>query len=264
MPALWQRQVFVRIDRGNDTAKELRGLRVKCSVKATSSPSPSEATLEIYNASADTTAYLSAGSTVEVWAGYDVPRLLFRGNPVYDGVRAEWKGPDRVVRAELADGGDIWTEGRVSLSYSTATSFETILKAAFDQTGIPTARVVFPAGSTPGAYSFGGTVRDLFSDLAKRTGNQWFLRDGAVCLFAAGGDTGEDALLISSRTGNLVGTPTKKDTGIECKALVAPLLRPGMPFVLESRELNGTYTVKEIAYSLDSFGGDFYMTIKGE
>ncbi len=263
MGALWQRQVFVRIDRGDGTAKQIRDLRVKCSVKSTSSPSPSEATLEIFNASNDSISYLQGGSQVEVWAGYDVPRLLFRGNPIYDGVRAEWKGADRVVRVELADGGDIWSEGRVSLSYATATTFETILKAAFSQAGIPTARVVYPAGSTPGGYAFSGTVRELLANLATRTGSQWFLRDGAVCLFAADGNTGEEALLISAYKGNLIGAPALKDTGVECKALLSPLLRPGMPFVLESREINGTYTVKEIGYTLDSFGGDFYMNIKG-
>lgn len=263
---LWQRQVIVRlIPPGGGISRELRDLRVSFDIKMSASGTPNQGTIQVYNPAPDSISVIQqAGATIELYAGYDVPALLFRGNPTTSGVTLTRPVPDRILKVEAQDGGTAYSQGRVTISTAAPITAEDIVAQALAQTGLPAASIRVPPGYQLPSFTFQGAMRDLFVRLAELTGAQWFLRDGGLCFLEAGTDTGEQAISISSKTGNLIGSPTPKDGSVEVKALLAPTLRPGMVFYLESLDYNGFYTASDVSFKGDSgFDSSFYMTTTG-
>lgn len=263
---LFNRQVIVRlIPPGGGSARELRGLRVSFEVRMSASGTPNQGTIQIWNPAPESVSVIQQpGATIELWAGYDVPTLLFRGNPSTSGVTLTRPVPDRVLKVEAQDGGDTYSLARVTISTAAPITAEAIVAEALRQAGVPAGAVRVPPGYALPSFTFQGALRDLMVRLAELTGAQWFLRDGAVCFLEAGGDTGEQAIRISGQAGNLIGSPAPKDGSVEVKALLAPTLRPGMLFELQSLDYNGLYVASDVKFTGDSgFDTPFYMITVG-
>lgn len=274
---LYGRQVLVRLIPPDGDARELRGLRVAWTSKKTTSGTPSTCTIQVYNPSADSIAAMeSAQSVIELWAGYSgmdpnghldptrlgTPQLIWRGNPVPFGVKSESRPPDRILTVEASDGGALTSSGRVSISFTTQTTPAQILQEALRQTGVPTDAVSFPQTPVyPAGFRFSGRVVDLLSQLASTTGNQWYIRDGAL-VFAAGDMAAGSVVVISSDTG-MVGSPTPKSDGsVEVTILLNPAVRVGGLVQVQSLYVNGTHKVQTIEMEGDSgFADPYYMKL---
>ena len=265
--SLFKRQVFLQIGPAGEVGKSFAGFRIGFTVKMSASSTPNTATLEAYNLN-DATLALAQRSdcVVRLLAGYDVPRLLFQGNPVKDGVRKERKGVDNVLTIEASDGGKAYKEARVSVGFATATTLRQVFDAVAVQTGLPSGTIRIPENvSFPHGITLAGNARDVLDRLALASGSQWFVRDGALQFVGVGEDTGEQAIVFSSAAGNLIGSPTKKDGGVSVKALLAPTLRPGKVFKVESRDLSGFYTATDVEFTGDSgFDSPFYVVAVGK
>jgi hypothetical protein len=180
-------------------------------------------------------------------------------------VRLDRKGPDRVLKLELKDGGAAWQESRVNVSYATSTTAQQVYDAVMAQMGLAAGTVRVPPDIVfPQGIVLNGPARDVLDRLAAAAGSEWFIRDGAVQFIGTGEDTGETAIVFSAKAGNLIGSPTPKDDGVEIKALLAPSLRPGKPFQLESADYNGLYVAGDVNFRGDSgWSQEFYVTATG-
>ena len=263
---LFGRNVLLRLGPEGGTGREFQGFRIVFDVKMTKASSPNAATIEAYNLAAASVALAqTADAVVELFVGYDVPRLIFRGSPVRNGVRLDRRGPDRVLRIEAQDGGRAYAEGRVSVSFAAQTTITQAFTAISEQLGLPLGVVRLPAGVVfPRSLSLVGPARDVLDRLAEATGSEWYIRDGALQFLEAGGDTGEQAVVFSADAGNLVGSPAPTDDGIEVRALLAPSMRPGKVFEVQSEDYRGQYVAGDVAFRGDS-GWDqpFYVTVQG-
>ena len=264
--ALFGRHVILRIGPDGGTGREFEGFRIVFDVKMSRESSPNEAVIECYNLAAASVALAQEPTAVvEVLVGYDVPRLIFRGTPVKNGVRLDRRGPDRVLRIEAQDGGRTYAEGRIAVSFSTQSTITQVFDAISAQLGIPIGTVRLPEGVVfPRSLSLNGPARDVLDRLAEATASQWFIRDGALQFIEAGGDTGEQAVVFSASAGNLIGSPTPTDEGIEVRALLAPSLRPGKVFEVQSADYSGQYVAGDVQFRGDS-GWDqpFYVIANG-
>ena len=265
--ALWRRQVFVQVGSPSETGKSFAGLRVSFDVKMSRASSPNSATLEIYNVNPASVALAQdSAAEVRLLVGYDVPRLIFVGNPVKNGVRLDRRGPDRVLHIEAQDGGRSYADSRVSVSFTTQTTARQVFDAVAAQMGLPqgTIRVdetlVFPKGIV-----LAGPARDVLDRLADSLGSDWFIRDGALQFVGTGEDTGEAAVVFSAGAGNLIGSPSPKDGGIQVRALLEPGIRPGKVFKVESEDYTGFYTAGDVQFQGDS-GWDtpYYVVVQGK
>ena len=272
---LYGRQILVRLDPGDGgDVRELRGLRVHATTKKAASSTPATCTVEIYNAADDSiSAMVKASSVIELWAGYSgqnadgaldpqrlgVPQLIWRGNPVYGGVKTESRPPDSILTIESSDGGHVVSTGRVSISFTTQTTIAQIIVEALRQTGIPSDVTDYPATVYPAGFRFVGKCSDLFTQLAVTTGQTWYIRDGA---FNFAGEGTAESVLLSSSTG-MVGSPNPKSDGsVEVKTLLNPAIRVGGSIELQSTYTNGAFTVQSIETDIDSgFSAPFYMTL---
>lgn len=267
MTALFGRQVILQIGTAGNPGKSFRELRVSFRVDMTRAGTPNEAKIAIYNVNEDSISLAQQpGAIIRLLAGYDVPRLIFRGSPVANGVKLTKQGPDRVMSIEAQDGGRELAGARLNVSFSTPTTLRQVFDEVARQLGLPTGtiRLKEDAISYPNGITLTGPVRDVLDRLALSTGSHAFVRDGVLYFLEADGSTPEVAIEFSTERGNLIGSPTPKDKGVEVTALLEPSIRPGRPFVLRSRRYDGVYIARDVTFVGDS-GWDqaFYTIVTG-
>lgn len=266
MAALFQRQVVLQIGTANDAGREYTGLRCRFRVEMSRTSNPNTAVIELYNPNKGSVALAQAeGVIVRLLVGYDVPLQIFRGNPVAGGVSLSRQGPDRVLRIEAQDGGRELAAGRVSVSVSTSTSAQQVFDELSDALGLALGSVRVEGGLTltQGAV-LQGKASDVLDDLVRSMGLEWYVRDGALYVGTEGESTGETAVVFSSATKNLIGTPTRKDGAVEATALISPSMRPGKPFRVESLDITGDFVAEDVVFEGDSgYENPFYVKVTG-
>jgi hypothetical protein len=271
--ALLGRRVVLEFGTEGAAGKRFTDLRVGFRVDMSRSADPNKGRIVAYNLAAESVSLLQRPrAVVRLLVGYDVPRLIFVGTPIANGVRLERNGPDRVIVIEALDGGRAWQAARVDLSYAPQTSFAQVFADVVAAIGLPTGTVHAPAGLRfSSGLVLAGAARDVLSRLAVMADRHWFVRDGVLHFVEIGGDTGETAPLISSRTGNLIGSPMPRaatkanEAAIEVRALLDPAIRPGRRFQLESEAFNGVYIARDVVFEGDSgYEAPFYVTITAQ
>jgi hypothetical protein len=112
-----------------------------------------------------------------------------------------------------------------------------------------------------------GSARHALATLASASGGHAFARDGVLYVIESDGHTGEPytlAPVLSSRGGNLIGSPMPTDAGIACKCLLDPGLRPGRIFRVDASTHAGDYVARNVVFEGDSgFDAPFYATVTG-
>ena len=260
------RQVVLDFGLPGQQGRRFRDLSVTFRVEMTQAATPNKARIVARNLAADSVALLQRdGVVVRLLVGYEAPRLIFQGEPVRDGVDERYEGTDRVLTLDLQDGGRAYRLGRVSVSYATATTLGQVLDAVTEQLGVPlgTVEVDRTIGLGRGIV-LRGPARDVLDQIAEASEARWSIIDGALNIVPRTGQLSDQAVVFSADRGNLIGSPSRKDQGaVEVKGLIAPSLRPGKPFRVESAFVSGDYVATEV----DFVGGlreqDFYVIARG-
>jgi len=272
VPVLFGRRVIVELGVAGGTARRFEGLRVSFTVEMDDASTPNKAKIETYGVSRDTVALMQEeGALIRLLAGYESTtgaRLLFEGNPIAGGVKLDRRqGTERVLVVEAQDGGSVYRTSAISETYATATHSGALFTACAQAMGVPLGNVGAVVGSVsfPHGYTLTGPVRKHLDRIAEMSGAKWQIRDGALQVWAVGGTTGEEAVVISAAAGNLIGSPKPQDGGgIEVQALLAPTLRPGKAFRVESEDYRGNYAATKVVFTGDSgFDRPFYAVAKG-
>ena len=275
MPIQFDRVVAVEIGTPNTTGRRFEsannGLRITFDVQMTDSSTPNSARIEMFGASQGTVARLQeTDAIVRLLVGYSsqhgVPRLIFTGNPIPDGVRREVRSEvEQVVVIEAQDGGREFVSSHVSESFAEGTTTEQAITFLIDQLegiGIGNIDAIFGDISLP-SLVLTGRVTDQIDIIAEMSGAQWGIRDRVAQFWKRGGTTGESAVVFSQEAGNLIdSSPT--DDGVEVKGLIAPTLRPGKPFRVESDLITGDFVAQSVGFKGDSgWATEYYVTARG-
>lgn len=276
--SLFGRKVTVTVGQAGALGAKLTDLRVNFRVKMSQSSAPNEATIRIWNPNPLTISVLEVGPlpTVVLAAGYEdpldptgaasVPRMIFIGDVIKDGLIIRKEGPDRIVEISAKDGGFAVANTRINLTFKTPTSFSAVVEAIQKQMLLPKGLIlVVPDLVLANGGNFVGQASDILDRLAAATGNAWWISDNVFFFAPTAAALPLVAPLFSSKFGNLIGEPKKKDRGgVEVRALLDASLRPGGSFVLESTTLAGTYIATDVVFEGDSgFDRPFYVTTTG-
>lgn len=268
MSQLFQRQVILQLGTEGSEGKSFSDLRIDFRVDHTRTGTPNKGVIMAYNLNEESVALLQQpDAIVRLIAGYDVPRQIFRGSPVANGVQLEKQGPDRILKIEAEDSGRQLAAARLNVSFDTQVTIREVFDEVAAQLGLPagTIRLGDESITYPNGIHLAGPARDILDRLALSTQSDVFTRDGALYAIPTdGGDTGETAVVFSSELGNLIGSPSPKDKGVEVTALLEPSIRPGRPFRLRSRRYNGDYVARDVSF-VGSSGWDtaFYVVVTG-
>jgi len=266
---LWQRQVTVQIGKVGEAGQSWSNLRTVFDVKHTPTGTPNKAKITVYNPPEDTASLAQEkGAIVQLFAGHEVPQLIFRGNPVKKGVDEAKDTVDRILTIEAQDGGREYQAAHVNISFSTETSVAQILAEAQAQLGlVPGTIQVDDDQRLSKGFAYSGPAHVLLDRIALMNEAGWWISDGTLQIVPKDGDTGEpNVVVFSPVTGNLIGRPKRKDDDlVEVTGLIAPNIRPGRNYVVEGDYEAGAYTAKDVQFQGDSgFDNPFYVIASGK
>jgi hypothetical protein len=262
------RQVILQLATAAGVGREFAGLRVSFRVEMTRESTPDTAKIRAWNLSSDSLALIQTpGAIVRLLVGYEVPQQIFQGNPISKGIRVVKQGPDRVLEIEAQSGHTALSSARVNASFATQTDLATVFSTVAASLGLPSGAIQLGDLGTrrlTQGVVLAGESRDILTRLCNSAGLEWFIRDDVLQVVTAGGSTGELVPIFSTVSGNLIGSPTKTENGVEARALISPTLRPGMMFQIQSESSAGLYICDSLVFEGDSgWETPFYVIPRG-
>lgn len=262
---LFNRQVILEFGRPGSQGRRYTDLSVAFRVTMTDSAAPHQAVLEARNLNADSVALLQRDDVVvRLLVGYEAPRLIFQGEPVRDGVSESLEGTDRVLRIEAQDGGRAYRRTELNLSFGTATTSGQVFDEVASQLGLPRGAVTLTRDiDFPRGVVLQGPARRVLDYLADASDARWYITDGKLQVVPRAGAINERAVVFDANTGNLIGSPARKDGGVEVRGLIAPSLRPGKPFRVKSEFITGDYVATRVEFVGGLRSPDFYVIAQG-
>lgn len=259
MTELWNRKVVVQLD---DLSFE--DLRVSFNVTKSVGGKPNKATISIYNVARDE---ISADRIrnrklrVRLLAGYDVPSLLFEGNPINHGVSFHRQGADTIMKIQAQDGLRRYQNARVNVSFATETTAKQVVDEAVRQLGLPRGTIDIDEDVRwTNGVTLNGPVTDVLDRVARSLESDWSIQNGKLQILPRNGTRTRKGPKFSRDLGNLLeATPTKNGTKVV--SLLTPNLSPGDRFELEDDYLGGIYKAVKVSHKGDTgYSSEFYTT----
>lgn len=279
--AVFGRKVTLAIGQAGLPGVLFSDLRINFRVKHSRSGTPNTCTVKVWNINPATAAILEGPApTIILSVGYgdplsppdvetSIPRQIFAGDVIKDGLKISRAGPDRIMEIQAQDGGLAYQTGFVTLAFPTSVTMSSVIATIAAQLLLvvtPGAIVVAPDVVLTQGVTFSGSARSILDRFAASVNANWWISDGAFFFLPEGAPAPGLAPLFSSLAGNLIGTPVKKDRStVEVVALLDAGLRPGVPFILQSNSVNGTYNAVDVQFAGDTgFDTPFYVTAIGK
>lgn len=252
------------------------GFRISFKLEKTSDESPNKGEVSIYNLNPQNRAFcekppetktdsdggkITLANEIELLAGYGgKAKLLFRGTAAR--VLSRRQGADVITTFEIGDGLEPYQNARLDKSFGPGTSFKDIFSNISSSLGVPLGEVSgIPDGGVLNGLALSGASKDAMNTVTKKLGLTWSIQDGALQVTEKNKSTSQTAVLLTPQTG-LIGTPTKKDKGLELVSLLQDSINPGRLIKLQAENLNGVYRCEKVTHEGDTFDKSFYSKIE--
>ncbi len=238
------------------------GFRIGFKIEKDTSSTVNKAEIRIYNLSSNSRSLAeNPKNVVELFAGYGKePKLLFRGNP--SRVISTIGGPDSVTTFDVGDGLKSFQNSRVDVSFKKGTPAKDIFQTLTNTMGLARGEQKgLPEKSFPSGLSLSGPVRDHMNYLTQKLDLEWSIQNGAVQILPKGKSTEQAAFLLSAETG-LIGSPNKKDKGLEVVSLLQPDINPGRVVEIRSKFVNGQFRVEKVSHEGDTSDTAWFTRIE--
>lgn len=238
------------------------GFRIGFKIEKDSSSTINKAEIRIYNLSSNSRSLAeNKNNVVELFAGYGKQsKLLFRGNP--SRVISTVGGPDSVTTFEVGDGLKSFQNSRVDVSFKQGTPAKDIFQTLTNAMGLARGEQKgIPEKSFPSGLSLSGPVRDHMNYLSNKLDIEWSIQNGTIQILPKGKATDQAAFLLSAETG-LIGSPNKKDKGLEVVSLLQPDINPGRTVEIQSKFVNGQFRVEKVSHEGDTSDTAWFTRIE--
>lgn len=261
---LFGRRAIVTFGPRGELGKSIEGLRVKFEIERTKEKFVNKATISIYNMSKDSQALCERKNLVLLLsAGYDgAVEDVFSGDVARPITKQE--GADTITTFEVGDGEKAYKEAKIDTSFKEGTSLKDMfldVAKSFGQQIKDLSQL--PADKIINGFTASGPSRNVMDDLARKSGLDWSIQDGAIQLTKKGKSTNEEAVLLSSGSG-LIGKPMKKDDSYEFISLMKPKIKPCRKVVVDSPSVKGTFVCEKVVIKGDTHDKDWFSVIEAK
>lgn len=220
----WKRRAQVVVGKAG-AGLLIEALRIEFEVVKTIDPSPNTATIKIFNLAPENEARIKKEyDEVLLNAGYeDSMRLVFRGNVKH--VYRYRDGTDYVTEIEAADGDKDFRTAIMNETLAAGTTNAQIVERASKTFSSTSTGFVDVAGRARlRGRVISGNTRDVIGEVARDSGANWSIQDGALTIVKASSVAPGEAIVIRADTG-MLGAPEINDKGITVKCLLNPQIR---------------------------------------
>lgn len=269
---LFIRAARTRVGVPGQEGRDFTGLRVSFSIEKSSTSNPNTSKVQIYNLSPSSRSFVEQKQQVLLLeVGYAPPGV----EPFLEGISSgdirkvtnERNGTDWLTTFELGDGELALQEAQLNKSFEAGASLTKMIRETAQSFGKAVNNI---SGITEKTFKSGlmltGSSKDNMDKLVATGGSEWSIQDDEVIVLGKRETTSEEAILISERTG-LIGSPVKREEGVEFTSLLIPRLRPGRRIKIESkatffdsnigqsRPFTGEYRVRKAIHTGDTLEG---------
>jgi hypothetical protein len=260
---LFDRKVSFQFGLPGQMGKKFTDLRVTFDIELSSKAEPNKCKMQIFNLTQDSRALTEKeGLQVLLQAGYgQTLETIFQGD--VKRVLSHREGSEIITDFEAGDGENSFTNSTVNKSFSPGISFESVITYVASSFGIPAKVQGVQTESYLNGVTLSGSAKDSMTELTKKQGLLWYIQNGTLIVLKDGEGTGEQAVRLAADTG-LIGSPKKKDKGIEITCLLNPKIQPERPVFLDAKNIKGVILPKKVKHKGDSHGGDFHTIIEAD
>lgn len=287
---------FIRVARlivgkASQMGIEVEDLRMSFSISKTTSRTPNNSEIRIWNLKKSTREALEEPDQRAVlYAGYAEQDGLIK---IFEGdVKFAWskiEGPDIITQLELGEGLKSFRDTMISRSYTRVVSSHQMLNDIARDMGLGLDMVRnSPSRFWEGGISFHGPARNALDRILRPDGLSWSIQGGALQITQAGGSTDRLAYLLTSETGMVdspereregpreaaevtdqrtnrrarVSTQTQSYDGWRVRSLLIPSVVPSDPIRLETKFVTGNFVIRELRHVGDTHEGDWMTEMK--
>lgn len=267
MAQLWLRQAKLTLGVPGLIGILIQNLRIAFVIKKTSESVANKSKISIYNLGPENSALLDNSGGRDLIATLEVGYKDTGFTRIFQGdiTKSTYgrKGSDWVTTIEVGDGDKVTQTARLDKSYSAKVDLKTVIEDAANvlkNTGrviIDNIKNLVPDPLNTG-FTASGMIKDILDELMPRQNKEWFLEGNKLIIVAPDGATEEEAVVISPKTG-LIGTPVRRESGIEFKSLIQPGIYAKRRVKLESSTVNGFYSVQDAVFNGDTHGKNWLV-----
>lgn len=286
MPKLFGRKGRIIVGQGSggiDVSKH----RYYFHVEKTLKPLPNTCTLKVYNLSPTQRAAIAelapSGKTSAAVTG--VPVLIEAGYQTTDAAQiflgdlrcASSERPpnsaDWITTIETGDSEKAHQAARVNVTIGPKASADTALRAIVKALGVGDGNVTATVAKLRASgvtqmltngMTLSGSAAFHMTNFCKSADLEWSVQDGVLQILDRDKAMSSFAMRLSSDTG-LLESPTVDHKGfMSCKALLNPMIRPGVLLTIESAQVKGTYRAEKCTYEGDSHDTPWWVTSEGK
>lgn len=230
---------------------------------------PNRAEIQIYNLSETTRSQVENGGEISLFAGYEDPPQLFRGDSRY--VWTVWDGFDAITTVTARDGGRAYADVQIARSYNPGTLVATVVRDIVDAMGIGRGNLedfsltLRDQSTLADGYVAHGRASRVLNDLIRSSGHRWSVQNGSLQIQRQGQALQTRSVVLSADSG-LIGVPTWDERGnrtrgrrglLSAVSLIQPGIEPGRQVRVEAGDIEGDFEVRAIEYVGSTFGQEW-------
>lgn len=209
---LFKRSFELTVGKAGGQGVKITGLRCEVDISATSSKSPNEATVKVYNAAPETIALMEqVNNIVIISAGYENESgaaQIFSGTVCRSFTYQD--GADVITEMELRDSVIPLRDAKVSISYPPNTSALTVLDGVAKNFGLPIRKNLKVSDKQyPSGFAFNGRVRNAMDMVCNFLGLEWSAQGNEIQIIKKGNVYSDMAVDLNANTG-LINYPRRE------------------------------------------------------
>ena len=242
--------------------------RIAFSVLKTDTQDANRMAVEVYGLSRQTRDVVATlENRVILTAGYETEQeVLAVGDVETYSIRRE--PPNIITEIQCGDGVRAMKEARSNISVDGVVSVRRILDKIADDLGLEVRDAQVNLGeSYQNGFSFNGRSKDALNEIAYRGGWKWSIQDNELQIQPQEGPAVDEALVLSPGSG-LLNSPERLDDleneqeGWRIESFLIPKAEPGQLVIVESRDLEGEFTIRTVEHDGDTRGQDWRTTLE--
>lgn len=267
MAIIYNRAGLLRVGQLGQEGRDLTGLRIGFQIEKTSESNSNTSRITIYNLNKESRSFVEQEDLVGILdVGYspvgadDLIENIFQGD--IKKVQNKLQGSDWLTTFEVGDGEKALTESKFNKSFAAGASIEAAINEVAQSFGKPISTIQdITAKTFKNGLTLSGGSKNIMDTLTKEAGVEWSIQDDEVIILGAENTDGEEAFFISRDTG-MIGSPIKREKGIELTTALNPKIRPGRAILVESKYLEGEFRVRKVVHDGDTHEGSWQTRLE--
>lgn len=254
------------------TGRKFSNFRIEFDISKTSDIEQNSAEIIIYNINDNSRSSIQEADFAILDIGYNGSLdQIFLGDIKRS--TTQRVGPDFLTLLELGDGQKALQESTMDKGYAEGVDLKTVVLDSLDVMRESAGLIVEnakefmanqPTIKEQAGFAASGLARNTIDKALGKMDLEWSIQDNQMQIITPNTalETRAEALLLSPKTG-LIGSPIRKKEGIVLQALIqSTRVKPKSLIKVESREINGFFTVEKAQFIGDTHGSQWLMKME--